>query len=310
MRSNWSVAKRHMAFISRRIPDFNLGDFARGLALPFRGAGFLFRNRGLKRYAVLPLVLNILIYAVVLAVFFHFLWNWRVGTVEWRFWGPIGGWLAAAVGWLGWFLRLVAAMLALGAAFFTFTGVGMVLASPLNDILSERAELVWSGREGRLSMPLRFTAKAAFISACDSLMNLLRQLFFTLLALPFLLVPMVGFAPLFLVGGYFAAFGFIDSAMARNFLRPRHKKLLTAKRFWELLGFGTAMQACFAVPFLGMLLMPVGVVAGTLVYCGEDWESLLAGAGIPAPNGFQPPKKAETPVPRLVSLPDKAKGSL
>ncbi len=298
-----------MAFFSRRIPDFSLGDFTRGLALPFRGAGFLVKNRGLKRYAVLPLVLNVLLYALALTVFFYFLWNWNVGTVEWQFWGPVGGWLAAAVNWMGWLLKLVVAMLSLGAAFFTFTGVGMVLASPLNDILSEKTELVCTGQEGKLAMPLRFTTKAAFLSVYDSLGNLVRQLLFTILALPFLLVPLVGFVPLFLVGGYFAGFGFIDSAMARNFLRAPHKKLLADRRFWELIGFGVAMQACFAVPFVGMLLMPVGVVAGTLVYCGEDWEKLLAGAGVKAPAGFQPPKKAgaEAPGPAPIPAPEPPK---
>ncbi len=284
-----------MAFFSRSIPDFRLGDFTRGLALPFRGAGFLFRHRGVKRYAILPLILNVLLYALALAVFFHFLWNWNVGTVDWQFWGPVGGWLAAAVNWLGWLVKLVVAMLALGASFFTFTGVGMVLASPLNDILSEKVELVVTGQESKLSLPLRFTTSAALLSVYDSLRNLVKQLLFTLLALPFLLIPLIGFVPLFLVGGYFAGFGFIDSAMARNFLRPRHKRLLADKRFWEVIGFGVAMQACFAIPFVGMLLMPVGVVSGTLVYCSEDWEKLLADGGMKTPEGFQPPKKAEVP---------------
>ena len=271
-------------------PMFDLAAFTRGMFMPFRGARFLIATRGLKRYAVLPLIFNIILYALAIGVFLYFVWNWDVYAVAWDFWGPVGRWLAAAVNWMGWLVKLVVVVLGLGAAFFTFTGVGMALASPLNDILSEKVEMAYLGIEVKPGMPFRFTMRAGLLSFCDSLRNLARQLFYTVLTLPFLLVPLIGFIPLFLVGAYFAGFGFLDSAMARNFLRPPHKKLLVTKRYWEILGFGAAMQISFAIPGLGMLLMPVGVVAGTLLYCGEDWEKLMADGGLPLPEGFVPPK--------------------
>lgn len=275
------------------MPEFNLSALTRGLSLPFRAAKFLLTSRGLKRYAILPLIANIILYVLAVSVFFYFLWNWSVYEVKWDFLGPVGRWLAAAVNWMGWLVKLVAAAVALAASFFTFTAVGMALASPLNDILSEKVEMAFVGGRAKMELPLKFTMRAALLSICDSLRTLARQLFYTVLMLPFLFLPVVGFIPLFLVGGYFAGFGFLDSAMARNFLRPRHKRLLVGKRFWEVLGFGAAMQALFAIPFLGMLLMPVGVVAGTLLYCGEDWEQLLKNAGVQMPEGFVPPKNTD-----------------
>ncbi len=272
------------------IPSFRPGEFTRGLILPFRGMKYLLQNRGLKRFAALPLIVNIVLYCLALAVFFYFLWNWQVSDVSWQFWGPVGGWLAQAVNWMGWAVKLVVAMVALAASFFTFTAVGMVVGSPFNDFLSEKVEMIYTGRTEKLDLPFKFTAKATMLSLFDSLRNSGKQLFFTICTLPFLLVPLVGFVPLFLVGGYFAGFGYLDSAMARNFLRPQQKKLISQKRFWNLLGFGVAMQALFAIPLLGMLLMPVGVVAGTLLYCSEDWDGLLASASMERPAGFLPPK--------------------
>lgn len=274
---------------------FNLRDLMRGLILPFRGVRYLVIHRGLKRYAALPLALNIILYAVAGMVFFHFLWNWDVGQAAWEFWGPVGGWLASAANWIGWLVKFVVVMLALGAAFFTFTAIGMVIASPLNDLLSEKVEVVYTGGAEKLGLPFRFTAKAAFLSVLDALRNLVMQFACTLAALPFLLVPVVGFLPLFLVGGYFAGFGFLDSAMARNFLRPPQKRLLARKRFWEIIGFGIAMQILFAIPLMGLLLMPIGVTSGTLVYCDEDWEKLFAEAGVKNPKGFIPPKRMDSP---------------
>lgn len=270
---------------------FSLSAVVRGLTLPFRAARFLLFTQGLKRYAILPLIANIILYILAVSVFLYFLWNWNMYEVNWQFLGPVGGWLSRAVNWMGWLVKLVVAMLAVGAAFFTFTAVGMALASPLNDILSEKVEATYIGGKEKMEKPLRFTVKAALRSVGDSLGTLGKQLFFTLLTLPFLFIPLVGFIPLFLVGGYFAAYGYLDSAMARNFLRPRHKQLLVDGRFWEVLGFGVMMQALFVIPFLGMLLMPVGVTGGTLLYCTEDWDGLLARAGTPPPEGFMPPRR-------------------
>lgn len=286
-------------------PAFEARGFLHGLTLPLSGAKFLLVNRGLKRYAVLPLIFNVILYAVAIAATAYLLWNWTVYEVTWDFWGPIGRWLAAAYNWMGWLVKLVVFMLALGVAFFTFTAVGMALASPLNDILSEKVEMVYRGGVNKVDLPLHFTVKAGLVSFGDSMRNLVRQLFWTVVALPFLLVPVIGFLPLFLIGAYFAGFGFIDAAMARNFLRPPHKKLLVGRHFWEVVGFGAAMQALFAIPGFGLFLMPVGVTAGTLLYCKEDWEALLAENGMPVPEGFAPPSRIETatavsapPVPR------------
>ncbi len=275
----------------KKFPLFDPKAFARGFSLPFGAVRFLFANRGLKRYAILPLSLNIFLYALAFAVFVYFLVRWDIYRADWDFWGPVGRWLAAAVNWMDWLVKIIVGMVALGAAFFTFTGVGMALASPLNDILSEKTEMTYVGGSARMALPLHFTLRAGLLSAGDSLRNLAKQLFCTLLALPFVLVPVVGFVPMFLVGAYFAGFGFLDSAMARNFLRPPQKRLLADSAFWEIIGMGSAMQVLFAVPFLGMLLMPVGVVAGTLLHCRADWEKLFADAGVSAPTGFVPPKR-------------------
>ncbi len=271
------------------IPQFQGNDFISGMTMPLTGFAFLFKNGGLKRYAVLPLLANVILYILALVLLFWLIGRWQIGTVEWDFWGPVGGWLTVMVNWLKGGLKILAGLVAVMVAFFTFTGVGMVLASPLNDLLSEKVENVYCGSEKKLNVPIRFTVQAALLSAWDSLKNLVKQMFFSILCLPLLLIPVVGFIPLFLVGSYFAGFGYIDTAMARNFLRARHKRVLTKNRFWKILGLGVTMQILFFIPLLGLLLLPVGVTAGTLIYCGEDWQTRLREAGLEPPSGFIAP---------------------
>ncbi|MDR1611812.1 MAG: EI24 domain-containing protein [Planctomycetota bacterium] len=261
------------------------------MRLPLTGLKFLYKNRGLKRYAVLPLLFNILLYVLVLALLFWLLARWQIGAVAWDFWGPVGGWLAAAVNWTSWILKAAVGLAALAVTFFSFTAVGMVLASPLNDLLSEKVEAAYAGTEKKLSLPLRLTLRATLNSMLGSLLTALRQLVCSLAALPFLLIPVIGFLPIFMVGAYFSGFGYIDSAMARNFLRPRHKKLLTDGNFWKIAGFGTGMQFLFFIPFTGLLLMPVGVTAGTIFYCDGNWTSLFQRSGVAPPIGFQVPTR-------------------
>lgn len=266
-----------------------LSEFTDGFLKPFRAMRFLLVQRGLKRFAILPLLANIVLYALALGVLFWLIGRWQIGEVEWDFWWAFGRWLSALVNWLRGGLKILVAVVAVMISFFTFTAVGMVLASPLNDILSEKVEAVQAGRLKQLDMPFRFTARATMLSVVDSLGNLVKQLFWTVVALPFLLVPVIGFIPLFAVGAYFSGFGFLDSAMARNFLRPRHKRLLAKKDFWRIIGLGAAMQVLFFVPLAGLLLLPVGVTAGTLVYCEADWKRLFKESGLTMPSGFEPP---------------------
>ena len=59
---------------------------------------------------------------------------------------------------------------------------------------------------------------------------------------------------------------------------------------WEIFGMGVAMELLFMIPFAGLLLLPLGVTAGTMIYCGADWHALLAGSTRPTPANYHPPR--------------------
>ncbi|MCD8139479.1 MAG: hypothetical protein LUE17_06835, partial [Planctomycetaceae bacterium] len=72
----------------RKLPLFDFGGLSRGIGLPFRGMQFLLARRGLKRYAILPLIFNIILYAAALSVALYFFWNWNVYEANSACWGP------------------------------------------------------------------------------------------------------------------------------------------------------------------------------------------------------------------------------
>ncbi|MDR1535038.1 MAG: EI24 domain-containing protein [Planctomycetota bacterium] len=261
--------------------------FLGGACLPIRGVSFLLTHRGLKRYAILPFMVNMVLYFFVFCLFIYLLWSWEPKPAAWDFWGPIGGWLAAGVNRFDWLLKLAAFLLAVVFSFLSFTGIGMVIASPFNDLLSEKVIAARLGRCENAPPAGSFALGAVLRNVGHSLLNLLLQLLFTLPTLPCLLIPVIGFLPLLLISGWFAGFGFIDIAMAGNSFRIRHKRMAAGKLFWRILGFGLAMQVCFAIPLAGLLLLPVGVTAGSLAYGDEDWAEVFATSGAKEKIRFQ-----------------------
>jgi len=271
-------------------PPGSIGD---GFRLPLRAAHLLLELPHVKRVAVLPVVMNALIYLAVMggALWWIGHWDWQLSGEPWQFWGPVGGWLHAAIDHS---LNVLKWLVALPALFFfcyfTFTAVGMVVASPFNDLLSERIERALCVPLERPRLSWKVQAKLMLISLGDSLLILLRQVGWTLLVLPCLIIPYIGFIPLFLVTAYHTGLGFVDVAMARNGLRHRHKQILNRVHRRQLLGIGLAMELMFLIPFMGLFILPLGVVAGTLLYCRFDWEERLRVLKLEPPPHFVYPR--------------------
>lgn len=270
-------------------PRLGVGSsFSRGFSRPLKAFAFLMSSRGVKRYAILPLAFSCIVYFAVLILFFYLIWNWRP-EFAWDFWGPTGAWLAKGANYgfatMKW---IVLPPVVLVICYFTFTTLGMVMAAPLNDLLSEKVERIVCNRDGS-SIPLRYSIQGSALSIIDSLWILFRQGLLTLFVLPLLAIPIVGFLPLFLVTAYYTGLGFMDTGMARNFLRIRHKRPVIRSRKWEILGMGMAMELLFLIPFVGLLMLPVGVTAGTMLYCDCDWMRAFEDYELDIPMAFRPP---------------------
>ena len=84
------------------------------------------------------------------------------------------------------------------------------------------------------------------------------------------LIPVLG-TVLELVGSvvvtsFFLAREMTDGAMSRREYDFAHKLRIIAAERWTMLGFGMATGALLLVPFLNLLLIPVSVVGGTLLF--------------------------------------------
>jgi CysZ protein len=241
-----------------------ISDFAKGLRYPAVGLKFVFSRRGLARFVFIPFLINVLVF----------------GTGFFLFLGKLGRLLDMVPRNETWYFAVLYYVLAvllvaifLVVAFYAFTVIGNLIAAPFNAVLSEKVEALETGRS--TSGPFSWggawrDARRAFKTELKKLV-LLVLFFLPLLLLN--LIPVLGqvlyAAGMFLYTAFALAFNFTDYAMERrlNGLLGRYRLLWSRKSL--SVGFGSACFLLGLIPIVNLLLLPVCVTAGTLLYIRE-----------------------------------------
>jgi CysZ protein len=247
-------------------------DAIRGFQLAFQGVSFLARHRVLWKWALLPTIVNIIVFAAAFALFLAFysdLYALATGFLRLE---PPETWYAwlwvAPLRLLAWGIGLLMLVTALVVLYFAFLILGTMIAAPFLDVLAQRVEALATGRH----MPGQTTFLEAVRSIGVSILEELRKLGFFLavqLALlllglipvltPFIVIAAALFTMLFLpleYGGF---------AMDHRQLRFRQRRALIWQHRWLMLGFGAAAFLTLVIPLLNFICLPVLVVGGTLL---------------------------------------------
>lgn len=228
-----------------------------------RGIGLLTRP-GLRRYVLLPLAVNILVFAAAIGLGMTG-FEWLMGRMQ----AGLPGWL----GWLEWLLWPVFVLAALIIVFYNFTLVANLLAAPFNGLLAEQAERLLTGRPpapGDWHTLLRDTPGA--------LWDELRKLMYALLwAVPFLLaaltLPVVGPLLWFLFIAWMLAIEYADYPLGNHGLKAREIRAALRRRRLLSLGFGAATAALTMTPLINFVAMPAAVAGATLMSIRESLHS-------------------------------------
>jgi CysZ protein len=261
--------------LSRPLPRHPVAAFARGLAYPARAFRLIRADPKLRRYALLPFLINLAVFGLALAAFvywfddlFRLVSGWaQLARPEAWYWLPLY-WLAALVRGIVAILLVVAALL---VVWFSFTLLGNVIASPFNELLSaatERRLGVAGSNEvpgGLLGIP-REGWRAVSDEARKTGFFLLVQA----ALLPLNLVPVAGsvaYATLSIgFGVLFVALDFIDYPMSRRRLPFAERRRALFRHAALMAGFGGSLFLTIFIPGLSLICMPLGVVGGTLLY--------------------------------------------
>ena len=168
---------------------------------------------------------------------------------------------------------------ALIAVYFIFTPIALIIASPFNDWLSERAEkdcgLAPAERGESLIRSVTTDALFAVAAECQ------RMLYFATVSMAILcvnLIPVVGSAAFPVLSIYWAcrwaAFEFVCFSADRRRL-PWKEVWKLLRRNWPVsMGFGSATALLMAIPFVNVLMVTVSAVGGTFLF-GLIQDSLM-----------------------------------
>jgi len=221
----------------------------------------LIRRPGLRRFVLVPLLVNILLFGGLL-------WA-AVGWVQAasRY---LMGYLPDWLDWLSILLWPLFVTLALLLVFYTFSTVANFIASPFNGLLAEAVEKQLRGEV------LETGWMDVVRDIVPSLMSELRKLvYFLLRAVPLgilFLIPGPNIAAPFLwllFSAWMLTIQYIDYPMANHRLFFNEQRRRLRMRPLLALGFGATALLFTLVPVINFLVMPVAVAGATALWAKE-----------------------------------------
>lgn len=235
------------------------GNVARGAGYLTRGARLL-KHPSLRPFVIIPLVINIVIFGSLLTLGFSYISDLMDTMLA-----NIPGWLSF-IKWILWPLIVITVSLISG---YLFTTVALIIASPFNALLAEKAEELITGQP--VDSLEGFGAALASIprSVVRELLKLLYYIPMALLVLLLSFIPGVGAAAWLLLGAWMMSIQFVDYPMDNHQLSFAEVKRACRSRRLSSLGFGGVVALCTGIPLVNFFVVPAAVVGATLLWCEE-----------------------------------------
>ena len=176
-----------------------------------------------------------------------------LGFIEWILWPLIGITFSLITGYL-------------------FTAVALIIASPFNGLLAEKAEELVTGKP--VSGP-EGLANALMLVPRGIIRELAKLIYYVPMAAFVLLITFIpvlnAIAPLlwFLLGAWMMSIQFVDYPMDNHQLSFADVKEAVRSRRLSSMGFGGVVALCTGIPIVNFFVVPAAVVGATLLWCEE-----------------------------------------
>ena len=246
-----------------------LTNFSIGFSYPFRAGKFIKHHPSLLKYIILPFLINVVVFSGAVywgLTFFNSIVVHYIPQGEAWYWAL-----------LSYFLWLVAILVTMVLVFFSFTVVGAIIASPFNDILSEKTEELLTDISHDAPFAFRVFLRDALQIVVDGCKKIIIFVLLMLFLLPLNLIP-GGTLPYSALSILLTVFFLVVEYTGYVFTR-KHLTFLDQRRFifsykFMMLGFGTGIMGVLAIPFLQFFCIPLGVVGAT-----QLWHDLTNSQG-------------------------------
>lgn len=234
-----------------------------------QGAGYLVQgvkmlgHPSLRLFVLIPLVVNILIFGSLISLGFSYLAELMDSLLA-----SIPDWLSF-IQWILWPLIALTVSLITG---YLFTSVALIIASPFNALLAEKAEELVTGQPVDSLEGLG----AALVAVPRGIMRELAKLIYYVPMAVFVLI--LSFIPVLntvapvlwvLLGAWMMSIQFVDYPMDNHQLSFADVKEAVRSRRLSSMGFGGLVALCTGIPVVNFFIVPAAVVGATLLWCEE-----------------------------------------
>lgn len=221
----------------------------------------LLSKPGIRIFVLIPLAINILLFALSIYMLNHYFGLWMEQLL---------GWLPDWLGFIESVLWLIFAILVFVIVAFSFTVLANVIAAPFNGFLSEAVERYLSGQQPQQST--RSLMAEIFRSLWRELAKLRYYLPRVLGLVVLGFIPVINSVSLVLwafFGVWMMAIQYLDYPMDSNGVEfPAMRKRLGQRRLTTL-GFGSSVLLATLVPVLNWFVMPAAVAGATALWVRE-----------------------------------------
>lgn len=228
--------------------------------MPFHGLALLFRPR-LRRYVIAPLLINVLIFSLTAwigIIYFEEFINWALPPDSWT-------------RYLEWLLWPLFALTYLVIAFYSFTMLANLIASPFNGILAAQVEKTLTGK---LPEDHSGSIMAEIIPAVTG--ELGKIWYFVLRAVPVLILMIipglnaVGSVLWLLLGFWFLSIEYVDYPMGNHGIRPAEQRRRLRQHPLSAWAFGAAANVLMMIPVVNFAAMPATVAGATQLWVQQQ----------------------------------------
>ena len=235
------------------------GNVARGASYLTRGARML-NHPSLRLFVIIPLLVNILIFGSLITLGFSYISDAMDSMLS-----RIPSWLNF-IRWILWPLIVITVSLATG---FLFTTIALIIASPFNALLAEKAEELITG--GPVDSLEGFGAAVLAIpkSILRELAKLVYYIPMALFAVLLSFIPGLGAIAWLILAAWMMSIQFVDYPMDNHQLSFSDVKEAVRRRRLSSMGFGGLVALCASIPVINFVVVPAAVVGATLLWCEE-----------------------------------------
>ncbi|OGT47293.1 MAG: hypothetical protein A3E83_00740 [Gammaproteobacteria bacterium RIFCSPHIGHO2_12_FULL_41_20] len=223
----------------------------------------LITQPGLRRFVLVPLVINILLFSILFFVLRYYLVEFNQWFTQflpaWLHWLSMVVWVVFV---LGFFLMFV-------SIFVTITNI---LSAPFNSLLAEKVELYLTG--------VILEQRSVFANIKTIPHVLLRQLAIIVYYLPraagililfFIpIVQMVAAVIWFVFNAWFMTLTYVDYPTDNHRMSWQQMYAWLEQRRWLGLGFGISVLVVSLVPLLNLFVVPAAVAGATKLWVEES----------------------------------------